>query len=32
MVVYGLSSTWLRGLFRSTGWLAVPAAAESPVL
>ena len=32
MVVYGLSSSWLRGLFRSTGWLAVPATAESPVL
>lgn len=32
MVVYGLSSTWLRGLFRPTGWLAVPAAAKSPVL
>jgi predicted MFS family arabinose efflux permease len=32
MVVYGLSSTWLRGLFQPAGWLAVPATAESPVL
>jgi hypothetical protein len=29
MVIYGLTSTWLRGLFRPTGWLAVPVAVES---
>jgi MFS family permease len=32
MAIYALSSSWLRGLFRTQGWLAVPATAESPVL
>jgi MFS family permease len=29
MAVYALSSSWLRGLFRPQGWLAVPVTAES---
>ena len=32
MATYALSSSWLRGLFRPTGWLPVPATAESPGL
>ena len=32
MVIYALSSSWLRGLFRAKGWLAVPVTAESPAL
>ena len=32
MAIYALSSTWLRGLFRPEGWLAVPVTAESPTL
>jgi MFS family permease len=30
MAVYAASSSWLRGLLRPSGWLAVPVAAESP--
>jgi MFS family permease len=29
MAVYAASSSWLRGLLRPSGWVAVPAAAES---
>jgi MFS family permease len=32
MAAYAISSSWLRGLFRTTGWLAVPVTAESPAL
>jgi MFS family permease len=32
MAVYAVSSSWLRGLFRPTGWLAVPVTADSPAL
>jgi len=30
MAVYAASSSWLRSLLRPSGWMAVPAAAESP--
>jgi MFS family permease len=30
MVFYAASSSWLRSLLRPSGWMAVPAAAESP--
>jgi len=32
MAIYALSSSWLRGLLRPSGWVAVPASAESPAL
>ena len=30
MAIYAFSSSWLRGLLRPSGWVAVPASAESP--
>ncbi|TMF30826.1 MAG: hypothetical protein E6I30_12390 [Chloroflexi bacterium] len=32
MVIYAFSSSWLRGLLRPSGWVAVPAAAESAAI
>ena len=32
MAIYAFSSSWLRGLLRPSGWVAVPASAESPAI
>src|SRR5438046_149610 len=32
MAIYAVSSSWLRGLLRPSGWVAVPASVESPAL
>ena len=32
MAIYAVSSSWLRGLLRPAGWVAVPASAESPAI
>ncbi len=32
MAIYAVSSSWLRGLLRPSGWVAVPASVESPAI
>ncbi len=32
MAIYAVASSWLRGLLRPSGWVAVPAPVESPAL